>query len=82
MWVLGLWARFKVWVIIALGVLATLVSAYVKGRSDEKHRTESKRLKDRLEDIIETEKVRDKVREMDEPALDRELSKWMRNDKR
>ena len=67
---------------IAAGVVFTILVAYVKGRGDGKDKADNMRLKDRLEAIIESEKIEERVRTVSEDELDRELSGWMRDKKR
>lgn len=80
----GLIARFKVFVMTAAAVIAVLFGAYVLGgrsarRSIEirSQREESKRLKTTVEIKNETS---DKIRRMDDDAVDSELAaNWVRD---
>ena len=82
MWILGLWSKFKTWIIIAASVVFTILVAYVKGRGDGKDKAENMRLKDRLEAIIESEKIEDKVHSGSRTDIDDDYNKWMRDKER
>ncbi len=75
----ALWTKFQGWIITAGAFVALLVTAYIKGRSDQKDITSTKETKKRIDDIKQAREIEDEVKKLPRTDLDRRLDKWMRD---
>lgn len=76
---LTIWNKVQGWVIAASAVLALLIGAYLKGRSDSKAINKTKTLEDQVKSVEKAKEVEDEVRKMSPSDIDRRLDKFMRD---
>jgi hypothetical protein len=73
------WSRLSGWAALAAALLAALGIAWLRGRAAGKASWEAKRQAARDRAIRQTGEIRDEVRNLGDPALDRRLGRWMRD---
>lgn len=76
---LGLWTKFKGWIVAGASALALLVGIYLKGRSDQSQINKTKNLEDKVKTIDKARKVEDEVRKMSPSDVDSGLDRFMRD---
>jgi len=62
-----------------IGVAALVAAAYWRVYASGKAAAEAERVADDLNALRDKERLNDNIRKMDDAALDRELSRWVRD---
>ena len=76
---LGLWGKFRGYVIGAGVALSILLGAYAKGYSDQKQRAEAAAATQKAKDLKTAKDIENEISKKSDAAVNADLAKWMRD---
>jgi hypothetical protein len=76
----GLWSRFAGYVVALGALLAILVGAFLKGRSDGKAVMREEQERHRREAITKKRKLDDEIDDLAPADLDQRMGRWVRSE--